>query len=191
VKTQFYVAAILDGYIADRRNSLDWLFAVGDLESSSYPEFIAEVGAIAMGSTTYQWLLDNEIYPPSGETKPWMYEQPTWVFTSRSLRVIPGADIRFVSGDVRPVHEEMVAAAEGKNIWIAGGGELVGQFYDQGLLDELIVQIAPVTLGGGAPLLPREIVSPPLQLDSMERFGSMAELRFTVQKGRIQDSEIS
>ena len=54
-----------------------------------------------------------------------------------------------------PVHAEMAAAAGGKNVWIVGGGDLAGQFADAGLLDEVIVYIAPVTLGSGAPLLPR------------------------------------
>lgn len=90
--------------------------------------------------------------------------QPTWVFTSRKLMAGQGADIRFVVGDVLPVYHQMLAAAGDKNIWLMGGGELVGQFHDQGLLDEVIVQIASVTLGSGAPLLPRQITTPPLRL---------------------------
>src|SRR5689334_16744190 len=87
----------------------------------------------------------------------WPYEQPTWIFTSRELSPMAGGNLRFVRGDVRPVHAAMVQAAAGKNLWIVGGGELVGQFHDAGLLDELIVQIAAVTLGRGAPILPRRI----------------------------------
>jgi dihydrofolate reductase len=70
---------------------------------------------------------------------------------------IPGADIRLVHGAVEPVHAEMRATAGGRNIWLVGGGDLVGQFYDAGLLDEVHVSIAPVTLVAGAPLLPRRI----------------------------------
>ncbi|MBC8115557.1 MAG: dihydrofolate reductase family protein, partial [Candidatus Saccharimonas sp.] len=104
-----------------------------------------------------------------------------WVFTSRKLSPVAGADIRFVSGDVRPVHDQMRAAANGKNIWLVGGGELVGQFYDAGLLDELIVQVGSVTLGTGQPLLPRQIVFPPLRLISVQQFGpGFAELRYEV-----------
>src|SRR5690349_9818859 len=145
MKTQYYTAASLDGFIATEDDSLDWLFALGDLDDSSYPAFIAEVGALAMGSTTYEWMLRHadEVVAQAGS--PWPYTQPTWVFTSRSLPLIDGADIRFVQGDVRPVHAAMRAAAGGKNIWIVGGGELVGQFFDAGLLDELIVQIGSVT----------------------------------------------
>jgi dihydrofolate reductase len=103
------------------------------------------------------------------------------VFSTRKLPTISGADVRFVSGDVRPVHQQMSAAAGEKNIWLAGGGDLVGQFYDAGLLDELIVQVASVTLGQGRPLLPRPIVSPPLRLVSARPIGSgFAELRYEV-----------
>ena len=181
MKTQYYTASSLDGFIADRDNSLDWLFQFAEGPTSDYPEFIKAVGAIAMGSTTYEWLLAHQIYPETAAPQPWPYEQPTWVFTTRNLREIPGADIRFVRGDVRAVHEQMVRAAGGKNVWIVGGGELAGQFYDHGLLDELIVTIASVTLGGGAPLLPRPITTPPLRLTSVRAFGdAYAELRYDV-----------
>lgn len=80
-------------------------------------------------------------------------------FTNRQLPTIPGADIRFVCGDVSAVHVEMRAAAGDKNIWIVGGGDLAGQFHDAGLLDELIVQVGLVTLGKGRPLFPRRVLS--------------------------------
>ncbi len=185
MKTQYYTATSLDGFIADANNSLDWLFQFGDPEGSSFTDFIKDVGAMAMGSTTYQWVLDNHIRPDSEKPGAWPNQQPSWVFTSRSLRTIPNADIRFVKGDVRPVHAEMVAAAGGKNVWIAGGGDLVGQFYDAGLLDELIVTIASVTLGSGAPLLPRAIVKPPLRLTSVKQYGdAFVELRYDVRLPR-------
>ena len=67
------------------------------------------------------------------------------------------------------------------NVWVVGGGDLVGQFYDAGLLDELIVQIAPVTLGAGTPLLPRRIAQPALRLTSVTTLGGLfAELRYAV-----------
>ncbi|MEX2582666.1 MAG: dihydrofolate reductase family protein, partial [Gemmatimonadota bacterium] len=142
MKTQYYTATSLDGFIADSRNSLDWLFQFGDTPAGDYPSFIRDIGAIAMGSTTYEWVLDElgRTDPP----EPWPYSLPTWVFTSRRLPTPAGVDIRFVSGEVGPVHEEMVATAGGKNVWLAGGGELVGQFHDRGLLDELILTIASV-----------------------------------------------
>lgn len=177
MKTQYYTATSLDGFIADENHSLDWLFQFGTPEQLGYSEFIRDIGALAMGSHTYEWVRNH--LQQSGE--PWPYTQPAWIFTSRTLTKIDGADLRFVRGDVFPVYAAMAEAAAGKNVWIVGGGELVGQFYDAQLLDELIVQVASVTLGRGAPLLPRRIVTPPLQLTSVRRFGGdFAELRYAV-----------
>ena len=181
MRTQYYTAASLDGFIATPDDSLEWLFPLGDIEATSYPTFIREVGALAMGSATYEWMLRHVVGPKAKRPQPWPYQQRAWVFSSRTLPPVPGADIRFVRGDVRPVHEEMVAAADGKNVWIVGGGELAGQFYDHGLLDELFVQVGSVTLGAGKPLLPRAITSPPLRLKSVRAVGTgFAELHYEV-----------
>lgn len=134
-----------------------------------------------MGATTYQWLLDHELMAPGRDPKPWPYRQPAWVFTHRRWPTPDGADIRFVEGDVRPVHTEMSREAAGRDIWLVGGGELVGQFWDHRLLDELVVTIAPVTLGAGAPLLPRKLTTPPLRLRSVRQLTSaFVELRYDV-----------
>jgi dihydrofolate reductase len=181
MKTQYYTASSLDGFIATEDDSLDWLFPLGDIAETSYSTFIEDVGALAMGSATYEWMLRHLMGPEADQPQPWPYEQPAWVFSSRTLPSVPGADIRFARGDVRPVHREMVTAAGGKNVWIVGGGELVGQFYDQGLLDEIFVQIGSVTLGSGKPLLPRAITKPSLRLMSVRQVGTgFAELHYEV-----------
>jgi dihydrofolate reductase len=75
----------------------------------------------------------------------------------------------------------MRAAAGDKNIWVVGGGDLAGQFYDAGLLSEVIVQVGSVTLGTGKPLFPRRLTSPPLALVSVRKIGpGFAELRYEV-----------
>ena len=183
MRTQYYTAASLDGFLATLDDSLDWLFPLGDIADTGYGAFIRDVGALAMGSTTYEWILRHPFSTDGGEPQPWPYAQPAWVFTSRTLPAVPGADVRFVRGDVRPVHAAMVEAAAGKNVWIAGGGDLAGQFHDAGLLDELFVQIGSVTLGAGKPLLPRAITSPPLRLLSVRQVGAgFAELHYAVTK---------
>lgn len=183
MKTLYYTASSLDGYIADPEHSLEWLFQFSAGPLDDYPAFIAGVGAVAMGSSTYEWLLRHQIFPEGGDPQPWPYSQPSWVFTSRKLREVPGANVRFVQGDVRPVHREMVEAAAGKNIWIVGGGDLVGQFHDHGLLDEITVDFASVTLGAGAPVLPRRIVTPPLRLTAVRSYGTaFARLVYEVPK---------
>ena len=178
-RTQYYTATTLDGFIADPNHSLNWLFTRDqDREGPlNYGEFIAEVGAVAMGSTTYEWILAHEFADKDPSEWKWPYDVPCWVFTHRQLQQVPNADIRFVSGGVAEVHAEMVAAAAGRNVWVVGGGDLAGQFADAGLLDELIVYIAPVTLGAGAPLLPRRLE---LRLEELARNRDFAAARYAV-----------
>ncbi|WP_305787796.1 dihydrofolate reductase family protein [Symbioplanes lichenis] len=183
--TQYYTATSIDGYIADADNSLDWLFEADSAgersDENPFGAFFAEVGAFAMGATTYEWVLEHEGL--LGEPLKWQNyygDTPSWVFTHRELPRIPGATITFVRGDVRPVHEAMTAAAGGKNLWVVGGGELAGAFADAGLIDELILGVAPVTLGAGAPLLPRKLTAARLRLTSLQQVGQFAYLRYAV-----------
>jgi dihydrofolate reductase len=168
---QYYTATTLDGFIADPDHSLEWLFTRAREPDGplNYDAFIAEVGALAMGATTYEWILDH--------VEEWPYDLPSWVFTHRDLRAVPDARIEFTSGDVEPVHEKLLEAAAGRNVWIVGGGDLAGQFADAGLLDEVLVSIAPVTLGAGAPLLPRRLE---LRLEELGRNGDFVSARFAV-----------
>ncbi|HEX6969271.1 MAG TPA: dihydrofolate reductase family protein [Micromonosporaceae bacterium] len=181
-KTIYYTATSIDGFIADRQNSLDWLFDVdSNGDDDRFGPFFAGIGAFAMGATTYEWVLahENLLDQPQKWTE-FYGDTPAWVFTHRTLPAIPDADITFVSGDVRPVHAAMTAAAQGKNIWLVGGGELVGSFADHGLLDEIVLGVAPVTLGAGAPLLPRRIGSARLTLSAVEQVGQFAYLTYAV-----------
>ncbi len=170
--TQYYTATSLDGFIADERHSLEWLFRQNQDRAGplNYDEFYAGVGAVAMGSTTYEWILDHE-------GARWPYDVPAWVFTRRELREVPGAQIAFTRGDVRDVHAELTKAAGSRNVWIVGGGDLAGQFADAGLLDEVVVYVAPVTLGAGAPLLPRRVE---LRLEETARNGDFVTARYAV-----------
>lgn len=179
-KTQYFTATSLDGFIADPDNSLDWLFPV-HRDRDDFASFFGEVGAFAMGATTYEWMLAHlRLLDQPRQWHELYGEVPAWVFTHRDLPRIPGAHLTFVSGDVRPVHEAMVRAAGGANVWLVGGGELVGAFADHGRLDELILEVTPVLLGAGAPLLPRRLLSTRLRLAGVERNGQMVRLTYAV-----------
>jgi dihydrofolate reductase len=186
-RTQYYTATTVDGFIADGNNSLSWLFEVpadpGADHNAEFASFFANVGAMAMGSTTYQWVLDHEKLLERPERWQTYYgTTPCWVFTHRDLPTVPGANLTFVQGDVAPVHDAMRTAAAGKNVWLVGGGELVGAFADAGRLDEIILSIAPAFLGRGAPLLPRRLTSTRLTLTSVERAGQFAKLHYDVRR---------
>ena len=182
-RTVYYTATTLDGYIADENNSLDWLFVVEGGDDVDFAAFFDRIGAMAMGRTTYQWILAHENALDEPEKWGRFYgDRPAWVFSHQQLPAVPGAPIHFVQGDVEGVHRQMVEAAAGKDIWIVGGGDLVGQFADHGLLDEIEVSIAPVTLGRGAPLLPRRLDATQLELVDVGRTKQFARLTYRVRR---------
>lgn len=150
--TTYYVASSLDGFIADEHDGLEWLLGqdVDEHGPSGYAAFIEGIGALVMGSTTYEWILRHEAQ--AGGT--WPYSVPSWVMTTRDLPVMAHADVRFARGDVAGVHGAMTEAAGGRDLWVVGGGALASAFAAAGLLDEVVVSVAPVTLGAGRPLLP-------------------------------------
>ena len=155
--TVFCTATTLDGFIATDDHSLDWLTTRipsrdGPLD---YAAFIAGVGSLCMGANTYEWVYRACHDDTGAETAPWAYSQPCWVFTHHEVHPWPGAELRITTAPIADVHAELVAAAGGRDVWVVGGDDLAGQFLDEGLLDEVIVNIAPVTLGSGKPLLPR------------------------------------
>jgi dihydrofolate reductase len=178
-KTQYYTATSIDGYIADAAHSLEWLFEVEEGAHNPFGAFFEGVGAFAMGATTYEWVLQNDNLLEEPQNWHDMYgDMPCWVFTHRELPLVPDANVFFVSGDVKRVHEAMTVAAKGKNVWLVGGGDLVGEFADLGLLDEIILGIAPVTLGAGTPLLPRRLSAHQLALTSVAQVGQFAYLTY-------------
>lgn len=88
-KTQFYTATSLDGFIADEQDSLDWLFAVEDDDGdrSPFASFFADVGAFAMGATTYEWVLAHDaLLEQPAKWADYYGDVPAWVFTHRRHR---------------------------------------------------------------------------------------------------------
>jgi dihydrofolate reductase len=180
----YATATSLDGYLADADDSLDWLFAVegGEEAQEALQAFVDGVGVMVEGSTTYRWVLEHERLLEHPEKWQEFYgSRTTFVFTSRSdLPLVPGADIRVVSGSVVDHADAIREAADGKDVWVVGGGDLAGQFHDAGLLDRVMLSVAAVTLGAGAPLLPRRLESTSLRLTHVRQVGQFAELRYDV-----------
>src|SRR4051794_40041408 len=118
---QYYVASSLDGFIADADNRIDWLLQFGMAPyQEHYDAFLKQVGAVVMGARTYEFMAD------AGDDA-WNFGVPAWVLTNRELPAIPGADVRFVSGDVGQVVQDARDAARDRNVWIVGGGSIAAQ----------------------------------------------------------------
>jgi len=183
---RYYAAQSLDGYIAESDDSIDWLTgyegsyegADSDAEQGGYDAFYEGIGALVMGSVTYEWVLDH--------IEGWSYSgKPTWVLSSRELEKPAGedVDVRVTDGQVRELIEKMLDSAGGRDLWVVGGGNVASQFADHGLLDRVEVTVVPVVLGDGKPLLERRLPGEPMQLVSTRTFSSgMVGLTYEIKR---------
>ena len=183
----FDTATTMNGFIADANHSLQWLFDVPQelSDSDSKDEWadspIGEAAVIVKGSTTYEWVIEHEnIRDNPARWTELFGSKPVFVFSTRKLWAPPGAPVHVVTGKVSEAIESIRAAAGDGDIWLVGGGDLVGLFLDAGAVDSIYLSVAPVVLDEGAPLLPRRIESDRLRLVDARAEGQFARLEYEV-----------
>ncbi|GMQ98893.1 MAG: dihydrofolate reductase family protein [Acidimicrobiia bacterium] len=144
-----YVAVSLDGYIAAEGGSVDFLTEFGS-DEYGYDEFIDSVGAVVMGSTTYEQILAWGW--PYGDT-------PGLVLTTRTLEMPEEAKITFSS---KVTGEAIAAYANGvtSRLWVVGGGDVISAGLSEGAIDTLEMYVMPVVLGSGVPLFAQPYEGP-------------------------------
>ncbi len=142
-KLVLFIAQSLDGYIATKEDSLDWLFKVEGEGDNGYTEFFETIDTILIGKRTYDWIMKHE----RGQ---FPYQNKECYVFSRSP-LDDADDVKFVNGDIVNFTNTL-KKEEGKNIWIVGGGDLLHTFLKEKLVDELILTIAPTIIGEGIPL---------------------------------------
>ncbi len=152
-----FIASSLDGYIAAADGSVDWLFTDQDY---GYTPFSAGVDTLLMGRKTYNQSLSFGEYPFDGKE--------VFVF-SRSRAGERDEHAAFVAGDL-PKFVRGLRKHPGKDIWLVGGAEIVHEFLRHDLIDEHIVSVHPILLGGGVPLYPPPFPVRSLALRSVESF---------------------
>ena len=136
-----HVVSSLDGFIAKRDNTISWMDTSDVYEkgvSADGAEVIQSIDCYVVGSRTYEHAL--ELGWPYGDT-------PTVVVTSRKLPSTRKS-VEFYSGDLKKLMDEILAPRY-RNIWLVGGAILGQSFLRLGLVDEIRLMIAPVTLGEG------------------------------------------
>jgi dihydrofolate reductase len=154
-KIIFYVANSLDGFLADQNGGVDWLTPYQEAGYDyGYHEFYEKIGYIITGSKTFEQARNF----PGGWAFP---HAKTYIFSSRQLGLEGRDDLELWSGSIPELGN--LLRAEEKDTWLLGGANLAGQFFNAGLVDELVLSIMPTILGKGLPLF--EGIEKPLDAD--------------------------
>ncbi|MEH7110250.1 dihydrofolate reductase family protein [Bacillus sp. JJ1764] len=170
-KLILFIAQSLDGYIATKEDSLEWLFKVEGEGDNGYSEFYETIDTVMMGKRTYDWIVKNLEGPFPYQNK------ACYVFTRSPLE--DTKDVKFVNEDI-VTFTNALKNQDGKNIWIVGGGELLHTFFKEKLIDELIVTIAPTIIGEGIPLFKAGDYQLELFLKGTKTFNQFVELHYIV-----------
>jgi len=140
-----YIAQSLDGYIARKNGSLDWLHDFDDESTTQrYEAFIESVSVIIMGYSTYEKLIEEL------NTDQWpYYDKQVYVFTHRKLDNPFG--VIFIQDNIKEFVLNLKNTTN-KTIWLVGGSNIIKQFMQYGLIDRYIITLIPTILGEGIPL---------------------------------------
>ena len=173
-KIAYFVAASLDGYIADADGGVGWL-PEGNPDDYGYADFYGRVEALVMGRRTYDQVVGFGQWPYPGK--------PTYVFTGAPPADGP-PDVHFVHTDPASFAQTVGARHPG-TVWLVGGANLAEQFRSAGLIDEYLVFVMPIILGRGVPLFGGNTLfggnapPTPLHLEAVQAYDNgMVELRY-------------
>jgi dihydrofolate reductase len=178
-----HMAASLDGFIARKDGSVDWLetsdeFVDGDTMDPGFVEgFLETIDCYVMGSRTYETALSFE-----AKGLGWAYgDKPTFILTRRDLPRTRDT-VELYSGDLAELVNERLRHTF-RTIWFVGGGALCGECLRLGLADEVRYSILPILIGDGIPFFEKLDKDVPLHLMEVNAYKSgMVELRYEVRR---------
>lgn len=141
-----FIATSIDGYIADQKGGIDWLESVPGMNEidSGYEGFTADIDALVMGRNSFETVCSFDIE--------WPYKKPVFVM-SRTMTSIPDSlqdKVHLVKGSLQEVMDEIHGM--GYHHLYIDGGKVIQSFLKEDLIDEMIITVIPVLLGGGVPL---------------------------------------
>lgn len=182
-RVTIHMAASLDGFIARKDGSVDWLetsdeFAAGETLDPEYvEEFLATIDCYVMGSRTYETALEFE-----AQGFGWSYgDKPIFVLTRRELPN-PRDTVEFYSGDLVELVNGRLKPSF-RSIWFVGGGAVSGECLRLGLADEIRYSIMPILIGDGISFFEGLDKDVELHLMEVEAYKSgMVALRHEVRK---------
>ncbi len=167
-----YIAQSLDGYIASKEDSLEWLLSVEGEGDNGFGKFYDSVDTIIMGRRTYDWIMEHENgnFPYSGKE----------CIVCSSKYSGKNDYVEFVNNSIGSLVRKL-KQSEGKKIWLVGGSQLIKTFQQEKLIDEYIINIAPVLIGDGIPLFDAD-EKENLRLKHVKTYGQFAELAYDVRR---------
>jgi dihydrofolate reductase len=168
-----YIAASLDGFIADRNGGVGWLDDYQAVDYG-YEAFLDTVGVVVMGAATYEQALTFGPWPYAGKT--------TYVFTHRPLPNADPTNIDLYAGNPALLVNRIRSASD-RSIYLVGGAQLVATFLNAGLVDEIRLFVIPTLLGAGTPLFRDMAAGLALRLiDSTPYPNGVVELHYTTRR---------
>jgi dihydrofolate reductase len=180
-----HIATSADGFIARKDGAVDWL----DRQPPKGVDyglaaFYKSIDTILYGRKTYdvavKFVADGVEIPHDDRVR-------NYVFSRRRApkKILPGFE--FVNEPIKKFTKRL-RAQKGRNIWMMGGGGLIGSFLDEGEIDEFVINVIPVFIGEGIPLIAPRRRTVPLKLVSTTKFpDGVVQLHYKVVKKRRTD----
>ena len=158
-----YMAASLDGYIADREGGVDFLKPYEGIDYG-FTAFLSEIGTCIFGRSTFEQSVQLE--PPGS----WSFASKRVVVVSSRPLIQPPPNVETWDRGVCDDLVRYLRAAEGGDVWVVGGARLQGALLDLGAVDRLEIGLIPVLLGDGVPMFPKSQHRTLLDLVDVRRF---------------------
>ncbi|MFH5811267.1 dihydrofolate reductase family protein [Companilactobacillus sp. FL22-1] len=175
-KVILYIAETLDGYIAEKDGTIDFLtnsdFSSGDTADHEYEKLVKHIDTVVMGRHTYSQIV-NELSPndyPYGNFE-------NYILTTHPTEGID--NIHFIHDDVSDLVEMLKQQPSKKDIWIIGGSSIIAPLVNKDLIDVYEICIVPIVLGSGIPLFSEKTNFKELNLESAKKINGVAYLTYS------------
>ena len=178
----WHVTMSLDGFITGPDDAMEWAFEYPEAPLRLADEVKRSTGAILAGRRWYD--VATERYSGRQGIYGGKWEGPVFVLTHRaSDHDVSDPGITLLTGDLEDAVRTAGEAAGDKNLEIFGAN-LAAQCLDHGLIDEMVVHVAPVLLGGGVRLYGEAGSRAQVRLELIDRAeaGELQSLRFAVKR---------
>ena len=164
-KIRVYIATTIDGYIARKNDSLDWLFALPKVEGidHGYRQFFSEIDTVVVGRRTYE-----EDLKLGAE---WTTHKRIWLLT-RNEDYRPKTNKTEI---IRQLNKEVIGrikAESQKDIWVVGGGPVITEFLNLEEIDEMRLFIVPTLIGSGIRLFPNDLEDITFTVANVQHFAT-------------------